>query len=416
MELLKELPFESYRGNDIRYGHLDEDQETDLVLVQSVDRKITALTALTLEGKFLWQRGTPSLSRINDPGTDTPIQIIDFDGDQKDDVLYVAAGYLYILDGATGQEKNRATLPMEMAKDSLFVFPTRVKGPIDRVLIKDRYNWGYVFDQSLKLLWIVSGNLGHFPAFLDADADGQNEVMLGFRLFNGDGKLLWDIESQGSLRGHADAIAVGDLEGDGALEIAVATSNDAVVVNALTGEIRFKRPHLHTQHALIGEFEIDSLGQEVIFLDRELGTNTSVIYCYSSNGKLLWKRKNLTYNAIISKLISWGPNSPEDKIILFRTRDNSPVIIGRKGVIEEKISLPIFHSASIRKNSKRRFKNSSYVQHFDLSGDSRPEILINSQDGLWIYKNRAQQNGSILLENQKLPRERIFNQTFYRGN
>ena len=60
------------------------------------------LTAVTLDGKVLWQIGRPD-PRNGLLTNDTPFQIHDIDGDGKNEVVLVRDFQLQVLDGATGK-------------------------------------------------------------------------------------------------------------------------------------------------------------------------------------------------------------------------------------------------------------------------------------------------------------------------
>ena len=63
---------------------------------------ISCLTAVTLDGKVLWQIGRPD-PRNGLLTNDTPFQIHDIDGDGRNEVVMVKDFKLQILDGAHRQ-------------------------------------------------------------------------------------------------------------------------------------------------------------------------------------------------------------------------------------------------------------------------------------------------------------------------
>ncbi len=113
----------------LRIGDLNGDGAPDLLVVQAVyeTREITCLTALTLEGKVIWQTGEPSARNAHAPYSDLPVQLYDWDNDGVNEVLYVRqAKYIggnpsyreradryegdatmVVLDALTGKEKKR---------------------------------------------------------------------------------------------------------------------------------------------------------------------------------------------------------------------------------------------------------------------------------------------------------------------
>ncbi len=88
--LVASIDVKDFGAETVRIGDLNDDGAADLLLVQSIrpTREITCLTAVTLDGKILWQIGRPSL----DNGTiysDLPVQIYDWDNDGHNEVLYI---------------------------------------------------------------------------------------------------------------------------------------------------------------------------------------------------------------------------------------------------------------------------------------------------------------------------------------
>jgi hypothetical protein len=77
---------------------------------------ISCLTAVTMEGKALWQIGRPD--PYNDVlANDTPFQIHDLDGDGKNEVVMVKDFKIQIVEGRTGKVKSWVWMP-EAPKDN----------------------------------------------------------------------------------------------------------------------------------------------------------------------------------------------------------------------------------------------------------------------------------------------------------
>jgi hypothetical protein len=82
--LVSRIETENFGGKTLRIGDLDSDGAADLLISQSIYgmREITCLTALTINGRVLWQRGAPTLEngRVY---SDLPVQVYDRDDDSE---------------------------------------------------------------------------------------------------------------------------------------------------------------------------------------------------------------------------------------------------------------------------------------------------------------------------------------------
>src|SRR6266545_3176176 len=104
-------------GRNVRFGDLDGDGVLDMLIAQNIPRvrgdafdAISCLTAVTLDGKVLWQSGRPD-PRNGLLTNDTPFQIHDIDGDGRNEVVLARDFKLQILEGATGKVKRWAWMP-----------------------------------------------------------------------------------------------------------------------------------------------------------------------------------------------------------------------------------------------------------------------------------------------------------------
>ena len=98
-------------GRNLRFGDLDGDGQTDILICQvrhhgpkDANSEVGCLTAVTLDGRKLWQVGEPDA--WNDELTnDVGVQIHDLDGDGRNEVVYCKDMELVVADGKTGKTK-----------------------------------------------------------------------------------------------------------------------------------------------------------------------------------------------------------------------------------------------------------------------------------------------------------------------
>ncbi|MBE0544392.1 MAG: hypothetical protein IH623_23875 [Verrucomicrobia bacterium] len=202
-----------YGGAWVVAGDLDGDGAMDLVSARNVDRDdvhyTSAVVAQRLDGSVLWRWGDPKVGRQK-LHHDVACQIYDWDGDGKNEVVLSTEGFLVELDGATGREKRRLSLPKDATDCLVFVNLSGNARPTD-VLVKTRYTQIWAFDRNWKQLWTVEKPGGfltaHEPVAVDLDGDGRDEIMAGFAMLNADGSTRWVFKSQevDQGRGHCDS-------------------------------------------------------------------------------------------------------------------------------------------------------------------------------------------------------------------
>jgi hypothetical protein len=100
----------------------------------------------------------------------------------------------------------------------------------------------------------------------------------------------------------------------------------------------------------------------------------------------------------------WTGRRGEDLLAVFRRAEGPPVLLNGWG--EQVAEFPFYAGEGA---APRHF-----VQHFDILGDGREEILINSDDGIWIYGNGGPAPERIDVR-EGLPNPRIYNASFYIG-
>ena len=171
--------------------------------------------------------------------------------------------------------------------------------PMDVLLMDNDPSGGYniwVFDENLKQRFTINFEqppFGHFAYFPDIDNDGIQEILIGNRLVDGNGKILWTMEGAKTMDmygpgRHADAVSVGwkgnDLsdglfaafsEGDDGLFLAD-TKTGKVYANLLLG---------HVQGHATGKFRKDVPGLQVMCYTRHRGFGAT--YLVDSRGNIL---------------------------------------------------------------------------------------------------------------------------------
>jgi hypothetical protein len=264
-------------GRNIRLGDLDGDGQLDMLIAQNIPRvrgdafdHISALTAINFDGKVLWQTGRADVRNAL-LTNDTSVQIHDIDADGKQDVVLVQDFRLKILDGRTGKQKAAADMPfMEvdrkdrpydlMSGDSL-AFANFSGGPTRKeIILKNRYDSFWVYDNKLRLLWKGQGQTGHYPYPFDSDGDGREELFIGYAKWSPDGKQLWSHDTE--LKDHADGVMAGNLTADPKARPRsyYSGSDEGFIVIDDTGKIIARQRVGHTQSPSVAKYRPDLPG------------------------------------------------------------------------------------------------------------------------------------------------------------
>ncbi len=411
--LVSRIVGKDFLSETIRIGDLNGDGAPDVLFVQDLygPRIITCLTATTLAGDILWQTGTPS----KDNGRaycDLPVQIYDWDHDGTNEVVYVRqATYLdagpataqnirerapryegnatmVVLDGRTGREKAHFPLPAP-ADDSFLFADLTGRGRREDLVVKDRYwnLWGVSHEG--KVLWQYTGSVGHYPAIADVDADGRDEVFVGFALVDHDGKVTFQHDAKGEHQDAAFIVKPPDgkwrlLFGDGGLHC----------LNPQGTEL-WHRPLGEAQHVVAGRFRLDSPVQFMAVDRTPLPTHRrdanawAILYLYDLDGRELWRRQMERGEwCIATRLIQWlGPGKPDCVLVYgFSVERQGPAkparIYDGQGEVLDVLPLQVAPLPG-----ETDFYSDCYGMAADVWGDGREEVILFGSRGFCVYSN-----------------------------
>jgi rhamnogalacturonan endolyase len=383
-KLWRKIPTPQF-GTDrnIRFGDLDGDGQIDLLLGQinhhgptDANSELGCLTAIRLDGTMLWQIGTPDRWR-NHLTNDVAFQINDIDGDGQNEVIYCQAMELIIAAGATGKRLRSIPTPVNTSTrkpfdrfprilgDSLLVADLRGSGHRGDIILKDRYENAWAFDDQLQPLWKVTCNTGHFPFPGDTDSDGRDEISLGYSRFSSTGELTWSHDQ--TFQDHADSVAVVDLDGDGQRETLWAASDEGFV---LLDESGLPRQHLrigHAQNLTVADLRPDQPGLEVAIAN--FWKNQGLIHILDSRGNVIADFEPRPEHGSTLAPAFWKGDGSE---LLFLNPD--PVHGGLyDGSGRKLVTLPADGHPT------------KAYDALDLTGDQRDELVVWDSREIWIY-------------------------------
>jgi len=372
-------------GRNLRFGDLDGDGQMDILICQQqhhgpkdANSEVSCLTAVTLDGKQLWQIGDPDA--WNDELTnDVGFQIQDLDGDGQNEVIYCKDMELIVADGKTGKTKYKVPTPKtpentpaprnrfpRILGDSIHFADFRGLGRAADIVLKDRYNSFWVFDDKLQLQWQAQCNTGHYPFSYDMDGDGKDELFIGYSCFDHTGKQLWTLDKE--INDHADGVAMAKFSADPKAEpmLMIVASDEGTLFVDPRGKILKHHRLGHVQNPTIADFRPDMPGLEAVSID--FWGNQGIINFYDSQGNIYHDFEPCQHGSMMLP-INWTGKPPEYWIL-------SPNV--ENGGMYDGWGRRVF-----------QFPADGHpdmcVAVMDLTGDCRDEIVVWDPYEIWIY-------------------------------
>jgi hypothetical protein len=371
--------------------------------------EISCLTAVTLDGKVLWQLGRPD-PRNGLLTCDTPFQIHDLDGTGRGDVVLCKDFRLQVLDGRTGKVKRVADLPKITGYPDVPQAPPRT-WPYERangdsilflnfsgdaarreILVKDRYWNFWIFDRDLKPLWSGQGSTGHYPfAFHDATT-GHDLLAIGYSVWDHTGKQRWSNDQR--LQQHADSVFVGNITG---VEYAppmvyYCASDEGIIQLDRHGVIRRQYRVGHAQTAAIGDFHPDAPGLEYAAIN--FWRNPGIISLLDSRGELMQQAEPIHSGAPMLP-VNWRGDGQELILLSGNPREG--------GLIDGQLRRVVMFPDDGHPDLCAAVHN--------LTGDPRDEIILWNQDEVWIYTQDGPFEGERIYAPTRNP---LYNDSNYR--
>lgn len=403
-QVVAAIPLKDFGSHVVRYGRLTEGGSAGAVFVQvNKKREITCITAISLpDGKILWQYGQPHGRHFRTTG-DIPVQMYDWNGDDFDDVLFYDSQKLVVLSGRDGSVIASAETEEPY---SLYIFQTTQFGGPPGLILHGR-SFNSLLAPDLSLVWRVGNGFSHFPMSVDIDGDGESELLAGYSLLNSSGHTIWNRRQLGI---HNDSAAYSDVNCDGGLELAIATSGRAALLSP-AGDILWRGDEKHAQHIIVGSFDSRTCEKQIATMDRDR-EQSGILRMYDTRGRVIWKSEGHGNRAMLSKIDNWIADTPMSLILVSRSFSAPPTLYDGSGRIVARLPFP---PALEYENGTARYAL-HFAQHFDFDNDGKEEIFVSNEKALWIYANSTPtlgiQGGKAP---QALPNPRIYNATFYTG-
>lgn len=395
MKLWKKIDLKNFgTSRQIRFGHLTGTDEWYVVLAQMQKRicrdaygLISCLTAIDLEGNVLWQLGEPSdkTEELGKVSADMAFQVYDIDGDGRDEVIVGWDFEIRILDGRTGTIKKSAKTPFSDDDDAdLIGVPYQIyaferinpdgiricnfrgkERPAD-ILIKDRYCRIYALDEDLNVMWKFKSptNTGHCPLPIDIDGDGKDELLVGYKLLDSDGQMLWSYPIS---EDHTDEIVAGKwMPGEDEGHFACVSGTEGFFIGDFYGNIVARDMIGHAQRVSIANYCPEREGREIVVTN--FWGHQGVIFLYDCYGNQIWEMEN-EMNGNILAPVNWDGDGTE--LILTNADAKKGGLLNGRGV--RAVEFPDDGHPVL------------CCESLDLTGDERDELVVWDYHSMYIY-------------------------------
>ena len=413
MRLAKILDFKDFgTARSIRFGDLTGNGQLDMLLIQPADTlsnhdetTIGCMTACDFHGHMLWQIGEV---QTRDPVEckDMPCQIADFNGDGQNEVIYCSDFKIIVADGKTGRTIKSAPTPFavyteeytiarnvnytRISGDSLRIVYPNGRNALPCLLIKDRYNNLWLYDNDLREVWHHALNTGHFPMSFDINGDGKEEIIAGHSYINSAGAIKWSLPG---MECHTDEIIIGkwnpDYEG---YLIGLASGEDGIVITDTEGRIVLQDHIGHAQRISVGNYRPDLTGLEVCVTT--YWRNPGIITLYDGKGAKLWVNEHSANGNVIAPVNWVGDGS--DLLLYSASVTHGGLYDGFGDLV---VPFPADGHPEL------------CCEAMDLFGDNRDELLVWDRNKMYIY-TQADSPKATAAAPTKYPHE---NGSNYRG-
>lgn len=395
MKLWKKIDLKNFgTSRQIRFGHLTGTDEWYVVLAQMQKRIcrdaygfISCLTAIDLEGNVLWQLGEPSdkTEELGKVSADMAFQVYDIDGDGSDEVIVGWDFEIRILDGRTGTIKKSAKTPFSddddadligvpyqtyaferINPDGIRICNFRGKERPADILIKDRYCRIYALDEDLNVMWKFKSptNTGHCPLPIDIDGDGKDELLVGYKLLDSDGQMLWSYPIS---EDHTDEIVAGKwMPGEDEGHFACVSGKAGFFIGDFYGNIVARDMVGHAQRVSIANYCPEREGREIVVTN--YWGHQGVIFLYDCYGNQIWEMEN-EMNGNILAPVNWDGDGTE--LILTNADAKKGGLLNGRGV--RAVEFPDDGHPVL------------CCESLDLTGDERDELVVWDYHSMYIY-------------------------------
>lgn len=381
------------------------------LLVISRSEAFKGYSLYDLDGQLLWESATQG------EGPDKyKFAFADMDGDGVKEIVNFCDGGIAIHRGADGQQIAEAPWPQAGPFDRsqarayiTHLYPANLGGGshFDSVVLKDDGSPGgwtfHVLDADLRPRWSRTVQLppmGHNINVHDVNGDGREEILAGYHCYDGDGELVWRVDAArywDVVNGarHPDSVIAGELW-PGTMRAAYVSGGEGfVLVDATNGQVLAKRTIGHAQGVIVGKFDKDVPGHQVLVATRHQNYG---ILCFFDGEANLLGRYQPDYLSQGGPPVNWTGDGTEYVLLT----SSNPVfgcwdLWGRQ--ILDLRDLDLFGT------TPRGERTAAVCLPGDITGDARDELALQHGGQLFVYtQDRAHEGERIFapLRNERI--------------
>ena len=356
---------------------------------------VNVIQAGPVECPLIWSK--------NIPGVFGAGKIVDLEGDGILEFIVGSGhpsgwgpffGNIYILDTRNGNILSTVNIPWAQAAGHVPVSVTDINNDGIKDIVA---NWGVfccyggtvlIDGRTKSIIWQKwLGDRGYLTALLDIDNDGVYEIMGGggtygiWYLLDIYGNLIWQIPFWGWTESRP---AIGDIDGDGKLEIAITSGawppGVFYIFDARTGATKFSMylPRGSYSAPVMGDIDGDGKDEVVVVDGTSAPTTVRVLRNYS----VLWERTISYYGFTFGSATLSDLNNDGILDVIVGASDKLTVLDGLTGNIMWEVT-GIYGFANVTG---------------DINGDGVDDVISATEGYMYVFDGR---NGNLICKSRE---------------
>jgi len=363
--------------SSLRIGDLDNDGEKDFVFVQlkagsNAPNEPSCITAVSHEGKVLWQWGNPDTSRL-DNISEVPLQIHDLNNDGWRELTWYNGREFTIMNGRTGRvirklaymsPVNTGAAYPDPSGNAIFFTDMEGNGFDQNLVLKDALGQLIAFDKNFRLLWKVADGQNSYPLALDYNKDGKNEILSGLKLFNTEGKVQMDFGNR--YQGKAPVQSAFIHSSKANYPFVFLLADKGLLFSGMNGHPAVYHPAGYTFGATVADFNRELPGLEMVVVN--FWGSQGVVNLLDAKGQVYRTFETVPFGSRCLP-VNWKGDGEEYFLLNADPGDGGMYDgSGHLAVVFPDDGHPVHRCSTA-----------------DLTGDQRDEIILWDRDSVWIY-------------------------------